>query len=50
MPLRTYLILLTPVITAAGGTIALVWGLGIHPVWFGMAALIGVFLVRRVLS
>ena len=46
MPLTTYLILLTAVITAAAATIALFWATGFHLAWLGLIAVLLALLIR----
>jgi hypothetical protein len=47
MPIQKYLLLLTVVILAAGGTIALAYGLGLNFAWVAIAALVAALLVRK---
>ena len=47
MPIQSLVLLLTAVILAAGGTIALAYVLGLNFAWVAIAALLAGLLVRR---
>ena len=47
MPVKTFLILLVSVITAAAATLALVFWLGINLAWLGLVAILVALAVRR---
>jgi hypothetical protein len=47
MPIQKFLLLLTAVILAAGGTIALAYHFGLNITWVAVAALLAALLVRK---